>query len=198
MSDIENTNSAKVIILSAVSVVIIGILAVFSYVYMTNTQQKAPLDRILKLNDTDLHIETSYNDKYEISRLDITIDEIVEDWQIKAIGEDTTFIKLECETKDKTIKKDYEFWNIKLNKGEKIKGSLIFENSTQKDYVMMKDLLSGDLKIENSEYLSLDTKERDKLQQDYYKKEQNKTNKIKQIPVKPNNNPSFFNNLFDF
>ena len=62
----------------------------------------------------------------------------------------------------------------------------------------MKDLLSGDLKIENSEYLSLDTKERDKLQQDYYKKEQNKTNKIKQIPVKPNNNPSFFNNLFDF
>ena len=198
MSDIENTNSAKVIILSAVSVVIIGILAVFSYVYMTNTQQKAPLDRTVQFSDTDVHIETSYNDKYGISRLDITIDEIVEDWQIKAIGEDTTFIKLECETKDKTIKKDYEFWNVKLNKGEKIKGSLIFENSTQKDYVMMKDLLSGDLKIENSEYLSLDTKERDKLQQDYYKKEQNKTNKIKQIPVKPNNNPSFFNNLFDF
>ncbi len=198
MSDIENTNSTKVIILSVISLAIVGILAIFSYFYMTNTQQKAPLDRTVQFSDTDVHIETSYNDKYGISRLDITIDEIVEDWQIKAIGEDTTFIKLECETKDKTIKKDYEFWNVKLNKGEKIKGSLIFENSTQKDYVMMKDLLSGDLKIENSEYLSLDTKERDKLQQDYYKKEQNKTNKIKQIPVKPNNNPSFFNNLFDF
>lgn len=198
MSDIENTNSTKLIILSVISLAIVGILAIFSYFYMTNTQQKAPLDRTVQFSDTDVHIETSYNDKYGISRLDITIDEIVEDWQIKAIGEDTTFIKLECETKDKTIKKDYEFWNVKLNKGEKIKGSLIFENSTQKDYVMMKDLLSGDLKIENSEYLSLDTKERDKLQQDYYKKEQNKTNKIKQIPVKPNNNPSFFNNLFDF
>ena len=198
MSDIENTNSTKLIILSVISLAIVGIFAIFSYFYMTNTQQKAPLDRTVQFSDTDVHIETSYNDKYGISRLVITIDEIVEDWQIKAIGEDTTFIKLECETKDKTIKKDYEFWNVKLNKGEKIKGSLIFENSTQKDYVMMKDLLSGDLKIENSEYLSLDTKERDKLQQDYYKKEQNKTNKIKQIPVKPNNNPSFFNNLFDF
>ena len=198
MSDIENTNSTKLIILSVISLAIVGIFAIFSYFYMTNTQQKAPLDRTVQFSDTDVHIETSYNDKYGISRLDITIDEIVEDWQIKAIGEDTTFIKLECETKDKTIKKDYEFWNVKLNKGEKIKGSLIFENSTQKDYVMMKDLLSGDLKIENSEYLSLDTKERDKLQQDYYKKEQNKTNKIKQIPVKPKNNPSFFNNLFDF
>lgn len=198
MSDIENTNSTKLIILSVISLAIVGIFAIFSYFYMTNTQPKAPLDRTVQFSDTDVHIETSYNDKYGISRLDITIDEIVEDWQIKAIGEDTTFIKLECETKDKTIKKDYEFWNVKLNKGEKIKGSLIFENSTQKDYVMMKDLLSGDLKIENSEYLSLDTKERDKLQQDYYKKEQNKTNKIKQIPVKPNNNPSFFNNLFDF
>ena len=198
MSDIENTNSTKLIILSVISLAIVGIFAIFSYFYMTNTQQKAPLDRTVQFSDTDVHIETSYNDKYGISRLDITIDEIVEDWQIKAIGEDTTFIKLECETKDKTIKKDYEFWNVKLNKGEKIKGSLIFENSTQKDYVMMKDLLSGDLKIENSEYLSLDTKERDKLQQDYYKREQNKTNKIKQIPVKPNNNPSFFNNLFDF
>ena len=198
MSDIENTNSTKLIILSVISLAIVGIFAIFSYFYMTNTQRKAPLDRTVQFSDTDVHIETSYNDKYGISRLDITIDEIVEDWQIKAIGEDTTFIKLECETKDKTIKKDYEFWNVKLNKGEKIKGSLIFENSTQKDYVMMKDLLSGDLKIENSEYLSLDTKERDKLQQDYYKKEQNKTNKIKQIPVKPNNNPSFFNNLFDF
>ena len=198
MSDIENTNSTKLIILSVISLAIVGIFAIFSYFYMTITQQKAPLDRTVQFSDTDVHIETSYNDKYGISRLDITIDEIVEDWQIKAIGEDTTFIKLECETKDKTIKKDYEFWNVKLNKGEKIKGSLIFENSTQKDYVMMKDLLSGDLKIENSEYLSLDTKERDKLQQDYYKKEQNKTNKIKQIPVKPNNNPSFFNNLFDF
>ena len=196
MSDIENTNSTKLIILSVISLAIVGIFAIFSYFYMTNTQQKAPLDRTVQFSDTDVHIETSYNDKYGISRLDITIDEIVEDWQIKAIGEDTTFIKLE--KKDKTIKKDYEFWNVKLNKGEKIKGSLIFENSTQKDYVMMKDLLSGDLKIENSEYLSLDTKERDKLQQDYYKKEQNKTNKIKQIPVKPNNNPSFFNNLFDF
>ena len=198
MSDIENTNSTKLIILSVISLAIVGIFAIFSYFYMTNTQQKAPLDRTVQFSDTDVHIETSYNDKYGISRLDITIDEIVEDWQIKAIGEDTTFIKLECETKDKTIKKDYEFWNVKLNKGEKIKGSLIFENSTQKDYVMMKDLLSGDLKIENSEYLSLDTKERDKLQQDYYKKEQNKTNKKKQIPVNPNNNPSFFHNLFDF
>ena len=128
MSDIENTNSTKLIILSVISLAIVGIFAIFSYFYMTNTQQKAPLDRTVQFSDTDVHIETSYNDKYGISRLDITIDEIVEDWQIKAIGEDTTFIKLECETKDKTIKKDYEFWNVKLNKGEKIKGSLIFEN----------------------------------------------------------------------
>ena len=107
MSDIENTNSTKLIILSVISLAIVGIFAIFSYFYMTNTQQKAPLDRTAQFSDTDVHIETSYNDKYGISRLDITIDEIVEDWRIKGIGEDTTFIKVECETKDKTIKKDY-------------------------------------------------------------------------------------------
>ncbi len=197
MSDIENSNSAKAIILSAISLAIIGILAVFSYFYMTNTQQKAPLERIVKINDTDLHIKSSFNDKYNIARLDITIDEIIEDWQIKAIGDNTTYIKLECETKDKTIKKDYDFWNVELNKGEKINGSIIFENSTQKDYVMMKDLLNGDIKLDVPEYISLDTKERERLQQEYYKKEQEKTLNAK-VKTTKTNNQSFFGNLFDF
>lgn len=198
MSEKENKISVKVIILTICSLLAVIIMVVSGYFYVINTQQKAPLDRIVKLKDTDLYIATSYNDKYGIARLDITIDETIEDWQIKAIGNNLTYIKLECETKDRTIKKDYEFPNVELNKGEKIKGSLILENFSQKDYVMLKDLLSGEVKIENSEYLSLDTKERDRLQQEYYKKEQKKSAKPKPAPARRMSSPSFFDTLFDF
>ena len=198
MSEKENKTSVKVIILTICSLLAVIMMVVFGYFYVINTQQKAPLDRTVKLEDTDLHIATSYNDKYGIARLDITIDETIEDWQIKAIGQNLTYIKLECETKDRTIKKDYEFTDVELNKGEKIKGSLILENFSKKDYVMMKDLLSGEVKIENSKYLSLDTRERDRLQQEYYKKEQKKSAKTKPAPARRPSNPSFFDTLFDF
>ena len=131
-------------------------------------------------------------------RLDITINEPVEDWQIKSIGYNTTDIILECETADKSIKKDYEIQDIPLIKGENITGNRIFENLTLKDYVMMKDLLNGEITIDIPKYLTLDTEERDKLQQEFYKKEQDKVVKKQNRTNPQKNNPSFFNTLFDF
>ena len=190
----QNSNGLKSF-LFIIFIFIVFASIIFGYFYFINNQQKAPYNRTVKINDTDTYIETSYNDKYDITRLDITIDEIIEDWQIKAIGNDKTDIKLECETQDKTVKKEYDFKDIPLNKGEKIKGNLIFENSTIKDYAMLKDLLNGKINIEIfQQYLSLDTKERDNLQQKYYNKEQ----VTKETPIRRNRPSSFFDTLFDF
>lgn len=83
-------------------------------------------------------------------------------------------------------------------KGENITGNRIFENLTLKDYVMMKDLLNGEITIDIPKYLTLDTEERDELQQKFYKKEQDKVVK-KQNRTNPHkNSSSFFNTLFDF
>lgn len=61
---------------------------------------------------------------------------------------------------------------------------------------MLKDLLSGDMQLELPKYVTLDTKERDKLQQEYYKKEQ--ASAQKKAPVRRNSSPAFFDTLFDF
>ena len=62
----------------------------------------------------------------------------------------------------------------------------------------MKDLLNGEITIDIPKYLTLDTEERDKLQQEFYKKEQDKVVKKQNRTNPQKNSPSFFNTLFDF
>ncbi|MCM1338458.1 MAG: hypothetical protein NC191_02165 [Muribaculaceae bacterium] len=195
MNKKQNLNKSLLIISS---LVIFGIILGSAGFYVYNEKQKSPLERTYKISNTDVHIKTVYNNKYNTGRLDITIDEPIEDWQIKAIGYDETYITLECETADKTVKKEYIITDIPLIKGEKITGNLIFENLALKDYAMMKELLSGDITIETPKYLTLDLKERDNLQQEFYKNEQNKIIKAQNKAAAPKNNSSFFNTLFDF
>lgn len=194
----EKLNSNKSTITVILSVILFVILLCGGGFYVYNAKQKSPFERTYKISDTDIYIKTTYNDKYNIGRLDITINEPVEDWQIKSIGYNTTDIVLECETTDKSIKKDYEIQDIPLIKGENITGNRIFENLTLKDYVMMKDLLNGEITIDIPKYLTLDTEERDKLQQEFYKKEQDKVVKKQNRTNPQKNSPSFFNTLFDF
>ena len=194
----EKLNSNKSTITVILPVILFVILLCGGGFYVYNAKQKSPFERTYKISDTDIYIKTTYNDKYNIGRLDITINEPVEDWQIKSIGYNTTDIVLECETTDKSIKKDYEIQDIPLIKGENITGNRIFENLTLKDYVMMKDLLNGEITIDIPKYLTLDTEERDKLQQEFYKKEQDKVVKKQNRTDPQKNSPSFFNTLFDF
>lgn len=116
--------SSKGLIYTFLAFVLIFAFGIGIYLYNLSLQ-KSPFERINKIYDTNTHIETSYNSKYNIARLDITIDETVEDWQIKALGGNQIELNLECETKDKTVKKDYYFYDVILTKGEKIKASLI-------------------------------------------------------------------------
>ena len=194
----EKLSSNKSTITVILSVILFVILLCGGGFYVYNVKQKSPFERTYKISDTEVHIKTTYNNKYNIGRVDITINEPVEDWQIKSIGYNTTDIVLECETTDKSIKKDYEIQDIPLIKGENITGNRIFENLTLKDYVMMKDLLNGEITIDIPKYLTLDTEERDKLQQEFYKKEQDKVVKKQNRTNPKKNSPSFFNTLFDF
>ena len=109
----EKLNSNKSTITVILSVILFVILLCGGGFYVYNAKQKSPFERTYKISDTDIYIKTTYNDKYNIGRLDITINEPVEDWQIKSIGYNTTDIVLECETTDKSIKKDYENSNPK-------------------------------------------------------------------------------------
>lgn len=179
---------------------IILIIALLTGAFTFIWYKQKPLERDIKIKDTDIHIETSYNVKYKIIRLNIVLDEVIEEWQINSIGEITN-IKLECETQDKTVKKEYEFNEVKLAKGKKPDASIILENSSLTDYLMVKDLLKGDIKIESSKYISLDTKERDELQKEYYNKQKIKEEESKPQPkAQPRRakGDSFFDTLFDF
>ena len=192
--------------ITAVILIIVSaaIAAAAGYYYFLE-KQKSPFERTYRINDTDTFIEASYNDKHKVIRLNVTIDEVIEDWQINTIG-DRTDMNMECETADKTVKKDYYFYDIPVKSGEKIKASLIIENSSVKDFSLTKDLLSGNIKIENSKYLTFDTKERDKLQKEYYKEQEkqsaSKTEENKPAPrsqpAPQRHNNSFMDNLFNF
>ena len=203
----KNSNTIAIFV-SLIVIAIVGAAVGFGYVHIANSKQKAPYEKILKTDGTDVKIETSYNDKYGIVRLNLIIDEVVEDWQIQSIDDDKTYINMICETKDKTVKKEYYFADVSLIKGEKIKATLVMEDSSLKDYIMLKDLLNGEIKLDISDYLTLDTDKRANLQQEFYdkqieeKEKEKEAEKAKTQQKAPTRtapaSSSFLDNLFNF
>ncbi len=126
-----------------------------------------PYEGSFIFGDTTVIINATYNSKYQIAKIDLTLDEIIEDWQIKIANGNVEEIKLECETSDKTVKKEFKFKNIDLTEGEQIKGSITIESTKLNDFVLIKDLLSGDIMIYTPKIISVDSKEREKLKQYY-------------------------------
>lgn len=200
-NEIKKDKKTKTINIVLVFMSILLMILAGLYIYFEKV--KSPFVKDYKIDNTDIKIETSYNNKYKIIRINVTLDEVIEDWQINSLDAKTTTILLICETNDKTIKKEYELNDVPLVKGEKIKGNLVIENASFNDYSMLKELIKGDVKIGISDYLTLDTKKRDKLQQEYYNKQKSAkidTNRpIKNSMNAQNNaNSSFLNGLFDF
>lgn len=120
------------------------------------------------VGDTAVSISATYNSKYHVAKIDLTIDEIVEDWQVRATnGLIKDDVKIECETSDGTVKKEFKFQNISLTEGEQITGSVSLDDTSLNDFVMIKDLLSGTVRVFYPPIINLDSKEREKLKQSY-------------------------------
>lgn len=120
------------------------------------------------LGDTPITISATYNSRYRIAKINLTIEEVIEDWQVKTANGTINEIKLECETNDKTVKREFKFKNIDLTEGEQVKGSITIDNTKLKDFVLIKDLLSGDIMLYTPKIISIDSKERDKIKHYYY------------------------------
>lgn len=120
------------------------------------------------LGDTPISINATYNSRYRIAKINLTIEEIIEDWQVNTANGSINEIKLKCETNDKTVKKEFKFKNIDLTEGGQVKGSITIDNTKLKDFVLIKDLLSGDIMLYTPKIISVDSKERDKMKQYYY------------------------------
>ena len=150
----------------------IAIVGIGGYMYYSHIEEcKAPLYRSMSFGATDVNVDAFYNDKYDVIKVDLTVYEIIEDWQIDMIGSNTEFT-LVAQSMDSTLKKEFNFKDIFLKSGENIKGSLTIENVALKDFVMIKDLLNGNMTISYSKVLNLDSTERNKLKQEYYKKKE--------------------------
>ncbi|MCM1297798.1 MAG: hypothetical protein NC311_19850 [Muribaculaceae bacterium] len=151
----------------------VALAGIGGYMYYSYIQQcKAPLYRSTSFGDTNVNIDAFYNDKYKVIKLGLTVHETIEDWQIDTIGASTD-ITLVVKSADGTLKRDFLFQNIFLKAGEIINGSLTIENSTLDDFVMIKELLNGEnMTISYSKVLDLDSKGRNKLKQEYYKKKE--------------------------
>ncbi len=54
-----------------------------------------------------------------------------------------------------------------METGKKVEASLSIENAKLKDFVMIKDLLNGEVSIQYPRIISLDSTEREKLKQYY-------------------------------
>lgn len=123
----------------------------------------APFNKSWIFGDTEVNINANYNSKYKVIKLDLIADEIVEKWQVAATGGKVDGIKIECETSDKSVKRDFKFDDISLKEGEKISTSLSIDNAKLKDFLMIKDLLSGTVVIFAQPVISFDLNEREKM-----------------------------------
>ncbi len=125
----------------------------------------SPLNRSLIFANTEVNINANYNLKYNIIKIDLVADEVVEKWQVIATGGTVDGFVVECETGDKSVKKIFEFDNISLKEGEKISTSLSFDNATLKDFMMIKDLFSGNVVIFDQPVISFNITEREKMKE---------------------------------
>lgn len=152
------------------TVIFLGLL--LGFLHYKNIQiSKEPYSTTWLFADTNTHISASYNDDYDVINIDLTIDEIIEPWQIEEIGSNITEIKIICKTYD-GLKKEFNFKDITLNSGEKIKGRYTEENATLKDFVMVKSLLQGEVTISYSQPLEMDNQKRLKLKRAHYERKE--------------------------
>ena len=126
-----------------------------------------PFERNDYIGDTSVSVRATYNTKYHVAKIDLTIDEVIEKWQVTLSNGNVSEIKLLCETGDETVKKDFVFKNIPLVEGETIKTSTSFDNMRLNDFLLIKELLSGNVQMISSKIISLDSAEREKLKQYY-------------------------------
>lgn len=128
---------------------------------------KLPFSHNFVFGDTNVTINANYNSEYKIIKIDLLTDEIVEDWQVTVSDGKVDGIKLICENEDKSLKRDFQFEDIALETGKNVETSFSIENSNLKDFLMIKDLLSGDVSIQCPQIINLDSSEREKLKQYY-------------------------------
>lgn len=126
-----------------------------------------PLEINSTFGDTPITINATYNTRYHVAKIDLTIDEFIEDWQVNLTNGKIEAIKMVCETQDKTVKKEYKFNDIELTEGQQIKGSITADNMNLKDFNLLKELLSGQIEIFTPVIVSLDSSERNKIKQYY-------------------------------
>ena len=75
--------------------------------------------------DTKITINANYNSKYNVIKINLVADEIIEDWQVNASGGNAKGIKLVCETSDKSLKREFQFDDISLETGKKLKQAFL-------------------------------------------------------------------------
>lgn len=129
---------------------------------------KFPYNESYLFGDTEVSVKANYNSKYNIIKIDLSADEVIEEWQVDASGGTVEGIKLECETNDKSIKREFKFEDISLEVGKNVETSLSIENAQLKDFVMTKDLLNGQVTIFAPKIISLDSEEREQAKDYYY------------------------------
>lgn len=129
---------------------------------------KFPYNGSFIFGDTEVSIKANYNSKYNVIKIDLITDQAIEEWQVDASGGTVEGIKLECETNDKSIKREFKFEDISLEVGKNVETSLSIENAQLKDFVMTKDLLHGQVTIFAPKIISLDSEEREQAKDYYY------------------------------
>ena len=92
----------------------------------------------------------------------VEIADIIEKWQVEVSNGVLDDITLRCKTLDGSLKKDFVFNDVEINRGEKIKCELIIEDATLNDFTTVKDLLGGVVQIYGPKIISLDLEERRK------------------------------------
>lgn len=127
----------------------------------------APFSYTNEFSDTPSTISASYSYKYNTIKIELLIDEIIEKWQVDVSNGVLDDITLRCKTLDGSLKKDFVFNDVEINRGEKIKCELIIEDATLNDFTTVKDLLGGVVQIYGPKIISLDLEERRKMKEFY-------------------------------
>lgn len=126
-----------------------------------------PFERDDYLADTHVFVKATYSTKYHVAKINLTIDEVIEKWQVTFSNGSISEIKLICETDDETVKKEFSFKNILLLEGETINTSTSLDNISLNDFVLIKELLSGKVQMTYPPLINLDSAEREKLKKYY-------------------------------
>lgn len=123
----------------------------------------------LESGDTKFTILTDYND-YGTVEMKLTMDEIVEDWQIAASGGVISGLTLRFTPNDGTEIKEMKFKDITLKSGENINTKYLEYHVKPEDFSKFKtffDVNAGNLEIKINPIIAADSKTREKVK-NYY------------------------------